>query len=103
MSKSVKVYRLYPVPGGFSNRSRDYTGTTFAVAATSSRQAHALAHKKTWATDPSAPMGVLWVYRRGESPDCRLFTGDRVFGTQLGRGGKRAIGDWMRQVLEERV
>jgi hypothetical protein len=46
-SMAVKVYELFPVSGGFSNQTADYAGTTVAVAATSSKQAHALAHKKS--------------------------------------------------------
>jgi hypothetical protein len=100
MSDSVKLYELYPVPGGFSNQTADYSGTTVAVAATSNKQAHALAHKKAWATDPDNPLGVLWVYRKGESPDHELFNGDRVYGSQLRHGaGKRAVGAWMRALL----
>jgi hypothetical protein len=98
--KSTRVYELYPVPGGFSNQTTDYMGTIVAVAATSSKQAHALAHKKVWANNP---VGALWVYQRGTPPDHKLFNGDRVVGKQVGSGaGKRAIGDWMRRVLERK-
>ena len=99
-SMSVKVYELYPVGGGFSNNSQDYVDAIVAVAAKSSKQAHALAHRAVWANDPADPMGILWTSRRGQSPDHRLFTGDRVYGNQVRRGaGKRAISAWMRQVL----
>jgi hypothetical protein len=98
---SVRVYELFPVAGGFSNQTADYDGTTVAVAAGSSKQAHALAHKDVWASDPDDPLGILWVYRRGESPDHRLFSRDRVYGNQVRHGaGKRAIVAWMRGVLE---
>jgi hypothetical protein len=102
MSNSVKVYELYPVPGGFSNRTTDYSGTTIAVAAASNDQAHDLAQKDVWAADPDDPLGILWVYRRGETPDHKLFNGDRVYGNEVGvRHGasKRAIVTWMRSVL----
>jgi hypothetical protein len=97
---SVKVYELFPVAGRFSNQTVDYAGATVAVAATSSKQAHALAHKDVWASDPDDPLGILWTYQRGGSPDHTLFNGDRVYGNQVRHGaGKRAIAAWMRSVL----
>jgi len=101
VSTRIKVYELFPVGGSFSNDTRDYAGKTVAVAATSSRQAHALAHKRVWATDAESPMGMLCVYERGQPPDHALFNGDRVVGSQVRHGaGKRAIRAWMRQVLD---
>ena len=91
-----------PVAGGFSNSTADDAGTTVAVAANSSKQAHALAHKDEWASDSDDPLGILWANRKGEAPDHKLFNGDRVYGNEVGvRHGasKRAIVTWMRSVL----
>jgi hypothetical protein len=103
MSESVKVYELYPLPGGgFSNQTADYAGNTVAVAATSNEQAHALAQKRVWASDPGDPLGILWIYQKGETPDHRLFNGDRVYSNKVGvthGAGKGAIVSWMREIL----
>jgi PAS domain S-box-containing protein len=58
MSGSVKLYELFPVPGdGFSNRTAHYSGVTVAVAATSNKQAHALAHRRCGRGAPTDPSG----------------------------------------------
>lgn len=41
----TKVYALFPHGGSFSVKTIDYHGTELSVAATSVRQAYALAHK----------------------------------------------------------
>ncbi|MCU1697354.1 MAG: hypothetical protein JWR34_3417 [Mycobacterium sp.] len=64
--RTIKAYEIYPCFGSFSVRSVDYSGTKFTVAATTVRQAYAVAHKKTWInpTD-SHPVGIVSIYRRG--------------------------------------
>jgi hypothetical protein len=103
MSNQIRVYELYPVPvGGFSNRTDDYSGTRVAVAASSSKQAHDLAGSDVWAAAPDEPLGILWVARRGEAPDHRLFNGDRRYGNHVGHGaGKQAIATWMRAIIAD--
>jgi len=61
----TKVYELYPGLGGFSVRTEDYHGTALMVAATSVRQAYALAYKDIW-IDPERkyPVGIVSKYRR---------------------------------------
>jgi hypothetical protein len=102
--RSMKVYELFAQPGGgFSNRAADHEGTIFAVAADSSEQAHELAANDAWAAGPDDPVGILWVYRRGEPRDHQLFNGYRVWGNDVHEvhhgAGKTAIVTWMRGVL----
>jgi hypothetical protein len=62
---SIKVYELYPLGLGFSVQTIDYHGTALMVAATSVRQAYAVAHKRIW-IDPehTYPVGIVSTYRR---------------------------------------
>lgn len=101
MSTTVRAYALYPNErGGFSNRSVHYSGTIVLVAATSIKQAYALAHKGLRATDPDDPLGILYVRRKTQTPDVELFNGARVFGNQLSGGERKtAIVRWMHEVL----
>jgi hypothetical protein len=103
MNDSVRVYELYPVPTGFSNRTADYAGTIIAVAAPSNDEAHNLAERDVWAEDPLNPLGILWTSRRGTGPDHKLFNDDQVYGNGVigVRHGatKRAIVAWMQAVL----
>ena len=61
----TKVYALFPHGGSFSVKTIDYHGTELSVAATSVRQAYALAHKGIW-IDPehTHPVGIVSIYRR---------------------------------------
>ncbi len=46
---TVRSYVLFPQwPGSFSTKSADYGGIRYVVAATSIRQAYALAHQRAW-------------------------------------------------------
>lgn len=60
---TTKVYELYPCSGGFSVKTVDYHGTAYLVAATSVRQAYAVAYKHVW-IDPHAthPVGIMAIY-----------------------------------------
>ena len=65
----TKVYELYPRgPGpslGFSVKTEDYHGTALSVAATSLRQAYAVAYKDIWINpEHRHPVGIVSVYRR---------------------------------------
>lgn len=63
---TIKVYELYPVGNRFSATRGDYRGTAVQVAATSLRQAIALAHRGGWADLTSArPVGMLDMYQSG--------------------------------------
>ena len=100
-----RIYVLYPSGGGFSNDTIDYHGTSYAVAAASSRQAHVLARGGVWATDPARPQGIVEIYEKGtgEPGDHRLWCGCRVFwglGVRHGAGA-RAITAAMRKHLAE--
>jgi hypothetical protein len=57
---TTKVYELYPCWGSFSVQTVDYHGTAYLVAATSVRQAYAVAHKDIW-IDPNDdhPVGIV--------------------------------------------
>ena len=62
----TKIYELYPQGlGGFSVKTEDYHGTTLMVAATSVRQAYAVAYKDIW-IDPEHkyPVGIVSRYSR---------------------------------------
>ena len=65
-STPTKVYTLFPHHGSFSVQTIDYHGTQMMVAATSIRQAYAVAYKNIW-IDPEHkyPVGIVSVYRRG--------------------------------------
>lgn len=60
---TTKIYELYPHRGSFSTKTVNYNGTTYAVAATSIRQAFAVAHAESW-IDPhdSHPVGIVSIY-----------------------------------------
>lgn len=61
---ATTVYELYPCVNGFSTRLADYEGTAFSVAATSVRQAYAVAHKNIWINPhDSHPVGIVSIYR----------------------------------------
>jgi hypothetical protein len=53
MPGTIKVYTLFPHFGSYSVQTVDYHGTELTVAATSVRQAYAVAHKNVW-INPSA-------------------------------------------------
>lgn len=61
----TRIYTLFPVGLGFSSQMVDYHGTKLMVAATSIRQAYAVAHKKIW-IDPTHryPVGIVSIYDR---------------------------------------
>ena len=50
---------------------------------------------------PDDPVGILWVYRRGEPRDHQLFNGYQVWGNDVHGvhhgAGKTAIVTWMRR------
>jgi hypothetical protein len=91
----IRVYELYPQGlGGFSVKTVDYHGTKMSVAATSVRQAYAVAHKGAW-IDPghNYPIGIVSVYDRdrGTTLWCGC-SGHRVMGGQVRHGaGIRAL------------
>lgn len=60
---TVKIYELYPRRGSFSTKTIDYNGTAHLVAATSIRQAFAVAHQGTWINPHDThPVGIVSVY-----------------------------------------
>jgi hypothetical protein len=61
----TRVYVLFRRGGGFSAKTIDYHGTSISVAATSIRQAYAVAHKDIW-IDPEHkyPVGIVSTYQR---------------------------------------
>lgn len=64
-SKPVKCYHLFPVLGRLTPNTADYTGTVYAVSATSLRQAMALAYKGAWINpDDDYPLGIISEYVR---------------------------------------
>jgi hypothetical protein len=64
---TIKIYNIYPQGASFTAQSIDYPGTKLTIAATSIRQAYAVAHKDKWInpTD-SHPVGIISIYRRGD-------------------------------------
>lgn len=106
MSKSVKLYGLFPMGAGFSNKTINYQGVAYQVAAVSNKQAHYFANNDVWAADVASPAGIVEVYRRGAGNpgDHWLWDGCRVFGglnVQHG-DGKRAISAAMREHLNHK-
>jgi hypothetical protein len=76
-----RIYKLYPTGAGFSNNTVDYHGVSYSVAAATSRQAHALAQRKTWAsTEAAQPQGIVEIYQRGRDDpgDHLLWCGCRI-------------------------
>lgn len=65
MSTPIKIYELYPRRGSFSVKTDDYDGTMLTVAATSVRQAYAMAHHDNWiSADDVHPVGIVSIDRR---------------------------------------
>ena len=91
---ATRVYTLYPRSGGFSVQTVDYQGTEYTVAATSVRQAYAVAHKDVWIEPTDAhPVGIVCVYRRDRGPTlwCGC-SGHHIRGGQPDHGaGVRAL------------
>lgn len=89
-----RIYVLYPHGDSFSMQTADYCGTEFTVAATSVRQAYAVAHKDVWINPTDAhPVGIVAVYRRAQGTTlwCGC-TGHHVEGIQPSHGaGIRAL------------
>ncbi|MET4432081.1 hypothetical protein [Mycolicibacterium sp. 624] len=84
----IKAYDLFPRRGGFSVKTADYNGTTFAVAATSVRQAYALAYQDSWVNpNDDRPVGIVSIYRAGTGTTlwCGC-SGDDVTGSQVRHG-----------------
>lgn len=100
-----KLYVIYPTGGGFSNDTVDYRGTSYAIAAASSRQAHVLANQDVWAKSADQPQGIVEIYRRdlGAPGDHQLWCGCRIFGGLNLRhlAGVRAIRGAMKEHLAE--
>jgi hypothetical protein len=65
MTGTTKIYTLFPCFGSYSVQTVDYHGTELFVAATSVRQAYAVAHKDIW-IDPARdhPVGIVAIYSR---------------------------------------
>ena len=64
MSTRIKIFELYPHHGSFSVKTADYQGTAIVVAATSVRQAYALAHRDIWITPTDQHLvGIVSKYR----------------------------------------
>jgi hypothetical protein len=97
--KSVKVYELYPVGGGFSSKTIDYRGEIFAVAAVSIKQAYYFAGNRIWAEDATNPKGILWVYNKFNNPDTKYWNGSSGWGLGPRHGaGKREILVWVGEI-----
>ena len=60
-SGTTRIYTLFPKGlGGFSVQTADYRGDAMMVAATSVRQAYALAHKDVWINpEHEHPVGIV--------------------------------------------
>lgn len=65
-SGTTRIYTLFPKGfGGFSAQTIDYHGTLLRVAATSIRQAYAVAHKNVWINPADQrPVGIVSEYDR---------------------------------------
>lgn len=67
MSKRIRLYELYPHRGSFSVMTIHCHQRYLVVAATSVRQAYALAHKGIWIDpDADAPVGIMLTYTAEE-------------------------------------
>lgn len=89
-AKPIKVYALYPTDnGGYSAQSVLYVGIYYTVAATSIRQAYAMAYGEIWA-DPNDdyPVGLLLRYRRdfGQTLGCGCRGHNRMADPKHGAG-----------------
>ncbi|OBG87867.1 hypothetical protein H8Z59_20335 [Mycolicibacterium fortuitum] len=63
---TLKAYELFPHRGGFSAKTVHYQGTKFTVAATSVRQAYALAYQRAWIhAHDRQPVGIVSICRVG--------------------------------------
>jgi hypothetical protein len=85
---TTKVYELYPCWGSFSVKTVDHHGTAYLVAATSVRQAYAVAHKRVWINPQDThPVGIVLIYTRDKGPTlwCGC-SGHSVTGGQPGHG-----------------
>ena len=62
---TTRVYELYPRFGTFTVQTIHYRGTAYVVAATSVRQAYAVAHQNI-RIDPTHPhpVGIVSIYHR---------------------------------------
>jgi hypothetical protein len=90
----LKIYDLYPYAGTFSTQTAEYGGSVYKVAATSIRQAYALAHKRLWINPRDEhPVGIVSIYTRGMG--IRLWcgcSGHNVTGGRVKHGdGIRAL------------
>jgi len=93
--RPTKVYELYPQGFGFFwVQTVDYHGTALMVAATSVRQAYAVAHKRVWINpEHEHPVGIVSKYHRdtGYTLWCGC-SGHSVTGGDVGHGaGIRAL------------
>lgn len=60
---TTKIYELYPRRGSFSTKTVDYHGNAYSVAATSIRQAFAVAHADLWINSHDThPVGIVAIY-----------------------------------------
>jgi hypothetical protein len=91
---ATKIYELYPTLGGFSVKTIDYHGTLLKVAATSVRQAYAVAYKDVWINPADDhPVGIVLIHRRNSPPSlwCGC-SGHGVTGGHVNHGdGIRAL------------
>ncbi|MBO0680342.1 hypothetical protein JRC04_22990 [Mycolicibacterium sp. S2-37] len=90
---NTRVYELYPTAGGgFSAKTADYRGAVFVVAATSVRQAYAVAHKAVWINpDHTHPVGIISILGTGTTLWCGC-SGHHISGGSVRHGdGIRAI------------
>lgn len=68
---TTRVYTLFPYGGSFSCRTADYCGTEYTVAATSIRQAYAVAHQRVWInSEAEHPVGIVSIYAETAAPHC---------------------------------
>lgn len=86
---AIRSYVLFPQWGGsFSTKTDDYGGTRYTVAATSIRQAYAVAHQRAWIhAHDKQPVGIIAIYRRttGTTLWCGC-SGHNVSGGQVRHG-----------------
>lgn len=66
--RPTKVYAIFPCGLGFTAKTPAHTNETiYTVAATSIRQAYAVAYKRVWINPEHAhPVGIISIYQRGK-------------------------------------
>jgi hypothetical protein len=102
---SVKVYQLFGSPGGFSNDTSNYAGTSYYVAAENNRQAHHLANGGIWATNAERPLGIVDVYQGAgalwDGIDCGVGASSTAVSASSTCRGVRALWAAMRKHVSD--